>query len=211
MSLMFESPLPEHVLVRRKELARKAALKRRRLAVNKAHEKRACRHLAEFLHYVSPLAVIALYYPIQTEISPLGALEDSRQCVTDFCLPVVTGANRPLEFRDWMRGDRLVKGAFGTKEPKAGKTVIPDILIVPLLAYDEFGVRLGYGGGYYDRTIERLRAAKRIKAVGFAYSAQREDRLPSSQKDQKMDMFVTEKGLVKAIDIEKFGAWSELI
>ena len=200
MSIFFDMPLPEHVIRQRKEQAREAAKERRRLAVNKAHEKRACRHLADFLHHMSPLAMVSLYYPIRTEISPLAALSDKLPYNGDLCLPVVTGSGEPLEFRAWTSRDPLVDGAFGAKVPKSGKIVTPDILIVPLLAFDVFGARLGYGGGYYDRTLEKLRAAKEIRAVGFAYGAQRVDRLPVGEQDQKLDLYITEKGLREAVD-----------
>lgn len=114
-------------------------------------------------------------------------------------LPVVVAPGRPLVFRRWRPGGALVPGAFGVAVPETGETIVPEVLIVPLLAFDGRGIRLGYGGGYYDRTLAALRREGRPLAVGVAFAAQRVRRLPSEVTDAPLDMVVTETG------VERFG------
>lgn len=87
----------------------------------------------------------------------------------------------------------MVPGAFGALIPEGGEAVDPDVLIVPLLAFDRHGFRLGYGGGFYDRTLEGLRARKSILAIGFAYESQEMDEVPIEPTDQPLDLIVTER------------------
>jgi 5-formyltetrahydrofolate cyclo-ligase len=89
----------------------------------------------------------------------------------------------------------MVEGPFGAKIPEAGADVIPEVLIVPLVAFDARGFRLGYGGGFYDRTLEGLRARGPVVAVGFAYGAQEAEALPLEPTDQRLDAIVTEAGV----------------
>jgi 5-formyltetrahydrofolate cyclo-ligase len=90
----------------------------------------------------------------------------------------------------------MVTGALGTSWPAAGEEVTPDVLIVPLAAYSSEGFRLGYGGGFYDRTLERLRAGGEVTAIGFAYSGQEDDAIPVEATDQPLDVIVTERGAI---------------
>jgi len=141
-----------------------------------------------------PGAVVSGYWPIRTEIDPRPALEAlaaSRRIV----LPVVEGPGRPLGFRYWSPGAELIPGAFGAAIPAREAGAEPEILIVPLLAFDARGYRLGYGGGYYDRTLEKLRTLRPTVAIGFAFAAQEVAELPVEPTDQRLDMVVTEKGL----------------
>ena len=91
----------------------------------------------------------------------------------------------------------MVDGPFGAKVPALLDWVDPEILIVPLVAFDRYGGRLGYGGGFYDRTLQQLRAARATLAIGFAYSAQEADDLPLEPTDQPLDMIVTETGVIR--------------
>jgi 5-formyltetrahydrofolate cyclo-ligase len=113
-------------------------------------------------------------------------------------LPVVARKGQPLVFRAWVPGDLMNKGVWDIPEPKADKPVLePDLLLVPLLAFDIHGRRLGYGGGFYDRTLARLRALKPILAVGLAYDEQRVDAVPHLDYDQRLDWVLTPSGPVR--------------
>ncbi len=112
-------------------------------------------------------------------------------------LPVVETKDEPLIFRRWRPGDVLETSSFDVEEPAADQPAgTPDCLIVPLLAFDKGGYRLGYGGGFYDRTIAALKAAGLCLTIGAAYAGQLMDHLPRESHDQPLDMIVTEKGVM---------------
>ncbi|WP_035256562.1 5-formyltetrahydrofolate cyclo-ligase [Actibacterium mucosum] len=136
--------------------------------------------------------VIAGYLPIRDEMDPrpaMGALKNA-------CVPEVPGKGQPLQFRRWTPEAPLVAGAFGVMVPEGTPIVVPDVVIVPMLAFDGAGFRLGYGGGFYDRTLAALRANGECLAVGLAYAAQRADALPLDPFDQALDLIVTEEGVL---------------
>jgi 5-formyltetrahydrofolate cyclo-ligase len=113
-------------------------------------------------------------------------------------LPVVARKGQPLVFRAWTPGDSMNKGVWDIPEPKADKPVVePDMLLVPLLAFDAHGHRLGYGGGFYDRTLARLRAMKPIVAIGLAYDEQRVNAVPHLDYDQQLDWVLTPSGALR--------------
>ena len=128
----------------------------------------------------------------EADVAPLlGLLAEQG---VDLVLPAVAARDTALEFRRWKPEDPLEAGPFATRHPgDAAQRAIPDLLLVPMLAYDIEGGRLGYGGGYYDRTLEALRAAGPVTAVGIGYSAQRMDGLPRETHDQPLDWIVTEQ------------------
>ena len=138
--------------------------------------------------------IVSGYWPIQGELDPRPLLTALGRRSVRCALPAVAGRGRPLEFRQWTRGDPLAEGEFGTREPVSGaRVVVPEVLIVPLLAFDRHGYRLGYGGGYYDRTIRSLRrGAAHCLAVGFAYAGQEVDAVPRDETDERLDWVVTE-------------------
>jgi 5-formyltetrahydrofolate cyclo-ligase len=111
------------------------------------------------------------------------------------CVPVIAGRGLPLRFREWRPGVALEPGPFRVLVPAEGDWLVPDLLIVPLLAFDDGLHRLGYGGGFYDRTLAALRAAGPVEAVGFAYAAQAAATLPLEPTDAALDRLVTEAGL----------------
>lgn len=127
---------------------------------------------------------------MRTEIDCLPAMAAHKGPVG---VPVIPGADQPLIFRRWRPGAAMVPGAFGALIPEAGDVVEPEVLIVPLLAFDRRGYRLGYGGGFYDRTLERLRAMRPVLAIGFAFSMQEIETVPTEPTDQKLDLIVTER------------------
>ncbi len=178
-----------------KAAARAAAERRRAGARDGARERRAQAALLEFL---KPFRghVLSGYMPIRSEISPLPVME-AMAAHGPLCLPVVEGAGRPLSFRAWAPGAALEKGVFGAMVPAGGRVLVPEVLIVPLLAFDARGQRLGYGGGFYDRTLEMLRARGDVLAVGFAFAAQEAARLPAEPTDQPLDAIVTENGVLR--------------
>jgi len=113
-------------------------------------------------------------------------------------LPVVQARGQALAFRAWAPGDAMHRGIWGIPEPKADKPEVePDILLVPLLAFDRKGRRLGYGGGFYDRTLRALRAKKPITAVGIAYDQQQVDAVPHLDYDQRLDWVLTPSGPIR--------------
>ena len=136
---------------------------------------------------------ISFYWPIRTEIDPRPAVE-SLVGFRELCLPITDGRN-PLTFRPWTPDTKLVPDGFGVPIPESGETVKPDVLIVPLLAFDSSLQRLGYGAGHYDRTLELLRAEKPVVAIGLAYSAQEIEAVPTEPTDQPLDMIITEAGV----------------
>jgi 5-formyltetrahydrofolate cyclo-ligase len=170
--------------------ARKASYARRKVAFA-AGQGEAAAHLAGVLAAQAG-RVLSGYMPMRTEIDPLPAMAGFPGRV---CVPVVPGKAVPLQFRAWTPDCEMVEGAFGARVPAGGDWLVPQVLIVPLLAWDRRGYRLGYGGGYYDRTIQGLRAAGGCMAVGFAFAAQEVDAVPIDGFDQRLDAMVTERGV----------------
>ncbi len=140
---------------------------------------------------------IAFYYPINTEVDPFPIIRLLNKKSLNHCLPVICKLNTPLIFREWKKDSKLVKSNFGAKIPSTGNEIIPDLILVPLLAYDNTGSRLGYGGGFYDRTLSNLRKnlKKKIIAIGLAFSSQKYNGLlPVENSDEKIDAILTENG-----------------
>ncbi len=139
-------------------------------------------------------AIIGAYWPMADEIDPRFLMLALEQAGYSLALPVVTKADAPLSFRRWGQGDPLVDGSHGTLQPTGdAPEVVPNALIVPLLAYDADCYRLGWGGGFYDRT---LAAHTDIKAFGFAYGAQIVDKLPREGHDWPLQGVITEAGVI---------------
>lgn len=176
-----------------KAVARKAAFARRR-AAHEADIGAAAARLREVLAHHRG-AVLAGYMPIRTEIDPLPAMEEAA-AHGPVCVPVITGAGAPLKFARWTPRCAMTDGPFGARIPAAAEFVTPQILIVPLVAFDRTGGRLGYGGGFYDRTLEELRAGEGALAIGFAYAAQEAGDLPLEPTDEPLDMIVTEREVI---------------
>ncbi|MBK6467600.1 MAG: 5-formyltetrahydrofolate cyclo-ligase [Rhodobacter sp.] len=173
-----------------KDAARKAAYAARKEAFFRG-QGQAAEILADYLADLSG-KVLSGYMPMRTEIDPLPAMAAHRGVVG---VPVIPGPAMPLRFREWSPGCALEAGAFGAMIPAEGAWVEPEVLIVPLLAFDARGYRLGYGGGFYDRTLEALRARRPTLAVGFAFAAQEVAEVPTEPTDQRLDAIVTEEGM----------------
>lgn len=140
---------------------------------------------------------ISAFWPMGEEIDIrplLQALHDDGHAL---CLPRTPKRGEPLSFHAWRPGDVLERGPVGTSQPPASAALIePDALIVPLLAVDPSGFRLGYGGGYYDRTLIRLRARRAITAIGVCFDDQRIERVPTGPNDARLDFLLTERALL---------------
>ena len=135
------------------------------------------------------------FMPIRTEIDPLPAMAEA-SAHGPVGVPVIEQAAQPLKFAHWTPETVMVDGPFGASVPQELTFFEPQILIVPLLAFTRSGDRLGYGGGFYDRTLEMLRAKRATLAIGFAFAGQEVTDLPLEPTDQPLDMIVTENGVI---------------
>jgi 5-formyltetrahydrofolate cyclo-ligase len=139
-------------------------------------------------------AVVSGFMPLNSEISPLPLMRKLSDMGARLGLPVVVSRGLPLLMRAYAFGDALVKGVWGIRvPPPEAPEVAPDVLLVPLLAFDRNGNRLGYGAGYYDMTIAALRAKKPVVAVGIAFAAQEVDGVPTTPRDVRLDVVLTER------------------
>lgn len=143
-------------------------------------------------------AVIALFSAIRDEIDPAGLAPLLRARGVVVALPVVMGPGRPLLFRRWAADDRLVPhGAYAIPTPAADvPEVVPDQMLVPLAAFDRRGFRIGYGAGFYDRTLAGLRRHKRVQAFGYAFSCQEVPEVPAETHDVPVDLVITERDVI---------------
>ncbi len=173
--------------------ARKAAFARRKVAHDLGQG--TAGYLSEVLAGYRGVPV-AGYMAMRTEIDPSAAMEEAA-AHGPVGVPVIIGAGEPLKFRQWTPDSVMVPGAFGAAIPETGDWITPEIVIVPLVAFDKAGGRLGYGGGFYDRTLEQLRAKQPTLAIGFAYADQEADDLPLEATDQPLDLIVTERGVIQ--------------
>jgi 5-formyltetrahydrofolate cyclo-ligase len=142
-------------------------------------------------------AIVSGFMPLNSEISPLPLMRKLAEAGAGLALPVVVERGVPLSMRAYAFGDALVKGVWGIRvPPPEAPEVAPDVLLVPLLAFDRNGNRLGYGAGYYDMTIAALRAKKRVVAVGVAFAAQEVDEVPTTPRDVRLDLVLTEREMI---------------
>jgi 5-formyltetrahydrofolate cyclo-ligase len=150
---------------------------------------------------VSPGAIVSGFSPLKSEINPVPLMRAFAAAGAALALPVVAGRGRPLTMRSWNFGEPLVSGVWGIREPPdRAPEVFPDILIVPMLAFDRAGQRIGYGAGYYDMTIARLRGMKPVVALGIAYAAQEIAQIPTTPRDAALDLVLTER---ETIDLRR--------
>ena len=185
--------------------ARKQALRRTardaralaRAAHPLASERVAAHVIALVAASATPPGLASGYLPVRSELDPLPAMAALAAGGWLLALPVVVGPGLPLAFRTWALGEPTVEAGFGLAVPAAGDEVAPDLLLVPMLAFDARGHRLGYGGGFYDRTIAALRTRNpSVRAIGVAFAAQQVPLLPDHENDMRLDAIVTEDGLV---------------
>lgn len=140
-------------------------------------------------------AIVAGFWPIRSEIDPRPALEMLSARGHPLALPVVAGDGATMIFRRWRPGDVLLAAPFGLSQPAASAVEVePDVLLMPLAAFDRRGGRIGYGGGYYDRALERLEATRPRRKIGLAHAVQEVARVPEEAHDRRLDLILTEAG-----------------
>lgn len=147
---------------------------------------------------LAPAVAISAFWPLDDEFDPRPLFMELQRRGHSVGLPVVAGKGQPLLFRHWLPDMDLVRGSFRVMTPPPeSPEIVPDLLLVPLLAFDREGYRLGYGGGFYDRTIAKLRGERGALAVGVAFAAQEVPAVPRDDTDQPLDWIVTESDVVR--------------
>jgi 5-formyltetrahydrofolate cyclo-ligase len=151
----------------------------------------------EFPIAIAPGTIVSAFMPLKSEINPLPLMQKLSEQGAQLALPAIGGRGKPLSMRAWQFGGPLDRGQWGIREPtKDAPEVDPDILLVPLLAFDRRGFRIGYGAGYYDMTIHRLRGLKAVTAVGIAFAAQEVPEIPTTPRDERLDLVLTEREVI---------------
>ena len=154
--------------------------------------------VSKLLDYSPKTTIVAGYWPIGTELDARHTLSHLDLIGFGCALPVVVAKGEPLTFRTWTPQTPMERSGLGILAPAATvPEVDPDVLLVPLLAFDRAGYRLGYGAGFYDRTLERLRRSKHVTAIGIGFADQEVDSVPRDQYDQPLDWLVTERFVLK--------------
>ena len=147
---------------------------------------------------IAPGVIVSGFMPMKSEINPLPLLHKAADQGARLALPAIDKRGKPLIMRAWKFGDPFKAGQWGIREPvPEAPAVDPDILIVPLACFDRAGHRIGYGAGYYDMTINALRAKKKVIAIGIAFAVQEIPRVPATERDERLDLVLTER---EAID-----------
>ena len=143
---------------------------------------------------VTPTATISGFMPIRSEINPLPLLRRLAEAGARLALPTIVARGAPLRFRAWTPGDPLRRVQWGLREPEPNAPEAdPDIVLAPLAAFDRTGYRLGYGAGYYDLTLNALRARHPVTVIGLAYAMQEVDAVPRESHDARLDFIMTER------------------
>jgi len=177
---------------------RKEAEQRRQALVQPGHAASLAAQAATLAAMLAhePGAVVAGYWPMRSEADPRALMAVLAAKGHPLAMPSIVKLGTALVFRHWKAGDPLASGVFGTSEPVlTAERVTPSVLLVPLLAFDAAGYRLGYGGGYYDRTLAALRRTAHVTAVGIAYAGQEIPSVPHDAHDQRLDAVLSENGL----------------
>ena len=180
-------------LAERKAVARAEGFARRKLAFEAAAAAQAG-YLSDVLAGYRGVPLSG-YMPMRTEIDPLPAMAEAT-AHGPVGVPVIIARGKPLQFALWESDCTMVEGPFRAQVPANLTWMIPQILIVPLVAFHRQGGRLGYGGGFYDRTLEGLRTKGPVLAIGFAFAAQEVAQVPIEPTDQPLDLVVTEAGVI---------------
>jgi len=188
-------PSPNKVI--KAELRAAALAKREALPAQMRVDAAAAIAARDFPVPVTASTVVSGFSPMKSEINPIPLMRKLHDAGAQLALPVIVGRGKPLIMRAWKFGDPFKAGQWGIREPVAeAAEVEPDILIVPLAAFDRHGHRIGFGAGYYDMTINALRAKKKVIAIGIAFAAQEIDRVPSTERDARLDFMLTERDVI---------------
>ena len=190
----------------------KADLRKQNAAIRAAAAKKdpdSARHLAGHApdlaalllsddRHTSQDVIVAGYWPIRSEIDPVPLLAELSAMGYQTALPSTPQPGKPLVFHLWQPGEPLIDGLYGTSEPPASAPVcVPDCLLVPMLAFDDQFFRLGYGGGFYDRSLEAIRSNKpNVRAIGIAYQEQQVTAVPVGPHDARLDAVLTPGALI---------------
>jgi 5-formyltetrahydrofolate cyclo-ligase len=146
--------------------------------------------------------IVSGYSPMKSEFNPVPLMRKLADAGAGLALPVTPKRGNPLIMRAWAFGDELASGVWGIREPKPeAREVFPDVMLVPLAAFDRSGHRIGYGAGYYDMTIARIRAMKPVVAIGIAFAVQEIGKVPATSFDQQLDLVLTEKETIDLRDL----------
>ena len=150
-----------------------------------------------FPYQIKPGVVVSAYAPMRSELNPVPLMRKLADVGATLALPVTGPRGKPLVMREWAFGQPLTSGVWGIREPTAAAPEAwPDILLVPLAVYDRKGNRIGYGAGYYDLTINRMRVLKPVVAIGLAYHNQHAAVVPSTPRDARLDLVLTEREVI---------------
>jgi len=198
-------PAPMKEVARRRQEMRQRMRHRRENATRGREVAERLRHkglslLRRLRERGVPVNVVAGHVPVKGEVDIMSLLQALHGAGHELALPVVAQRDAPLVFRRWRPGDALRQGAYGIPEPQAAaEEMLPQVLLVPLLAFDRTGVRLGYGGGYYDRTLESLRRrGQPVTAIGCAAGWQEVENIPALATDERLDWIITDEEIIRA-------------
>jgi 5-formyltetrahydrofolate cyclo-ligase len=195
MTVEMSEPIP---VQNQKAQPREAALARRD-ALPADERQRGAETVAgrEFPVPIAPGTIVSGFMPMRSEINPLPLMRKLAAQGAQLALPVIQGRGKPLLMRAWSFGAPLESRQWGIKEPPDDAPVVdPDVLIVPLACFDRSGHRIGYGAGYFDKTIRALRAKKTATAVGIAFAAQEIAHVPATDFDERLDLVLTEREVI---------------
>jgi 5-formyltetrahydrofolate cyclo-ligase len=190
--------MAEVIQAEKTKLRADAIVRRDALAPELRHAAAEAIAARPFLLPILPGMIVSGFMPLKSEINPLPLMQKLAEAGARLALPAIAGRGNPLVMRAWEFGGPLDRGQWGIREPKPeAPEVAPDIMLVPLLAFDRRGHRIGYGAGYYDMTINRVRGLKPVIAIGVAFAAQEVPEVPVSPRDERLDLVLTEREVIE--------------
>jgi 5-formyltetrahydrofolate cyclo-ligase len=184
-------------VITEKRALRARMIERRAKVISTQGEASAAAIAGHGLDFLTPVnrGIVSAFSSMRDELDTQPMMQRLARDGFQVALPVMQGKGRPLLFRAWAPGDAMNEGTWGIREPKDDKPLVaPDVFLVPLLAFDRQGWRLGYGGGFYDRTLREARSRRSIVAVGFALDEQEVDAVPHLDYDERLDWVLTPSG-----------------
>ena len=194
---VFDAGTSDNIDAAKAACRRQAALQRAKLADSAPDAAAMLASHAERITGQYGSGIFAGYMPIHSELSPLALLKNLVALGCDLALPITPEVGQPLRFHRWEIDGLLDEGPYGTKQPPAcNDKCTPDVILAPMLAFDANGWRLGYGGGFYDRTIASFRGCgQRVKLIGIAYEEQKMDKIPVGSFDMPLDAVLSPAGI----------------
>ncbi len=188
--------MKNNLLISKKEFRKKQFLLRKKLfsSVAKVFNESLFREFFQVIHFEN-INIVSSFISINTEISTTKLNNFILKKNKKLCLPTVLKKDDCLIFREFTNYQDMYEGFMKIKEPKlTNEILVPEILFIPCLAFDDFGYRLGYGGGYYDRTLENLKKNnQKFLSIGYAFDGQKVSQVPIDKFDIKLDYVITEK------------------